>query len=149
MQLIKFRKYIQSCLLSSALMVSAAISAPIERAAAEEANKTMAADGEAEKTKSKTATKQQDAKKKKSHSVLEKKLHKLHNLYVPMHWTDYASGMAIGGFDPLSYFFNEKSEIGDERFQYLWHGVTWQFSSEANLLAFKRTPSSKLNLVVD
>lgn len=81
-----------------------------------------------------------DAKKKKQ-SELEKKLNELDNLYVPIHWSDYATGLAIGGYDPLSYFINEKSKAGDERFQYLWHGVTWQFASNANMLAFKRTPS--------
>lgn len=74
-------------------------------------------------------------------SDLEKKLHELDNLYVPIHWSDYITGLAIGGYDPLSYFIAQKSEAGDERFQYLWHGVTWQFISKANLLAFKRTPS--------
>lgn len=72
---------------------------------------------------------------------LDKKLQKLNNLYVPIHWSDYVTGMAVGGYDPLSYFLAAKAEAGDERFQYLWHGVTWQFTSEANLLAFKRTPS--------
>lgn len=79
--------------------------------------------------------------KKQKQSDLEKKLSELDNLYVPIHWSDYATGLAIGGYDPLSYFISEKSEAGDERFQYLWHGVTWQFTSNANLLAFKRTPS--------
>ncbi len=78
---------------------------------------------------------------KTTETELEKKLNELDNLYVPIHWSDYITGLAIGGYDPLSYFISQKSVAGDERFQYLWHGVTWQFKSEANLLAFKRTPS--------
>lgn len=78
---------------------------------------------------------------KTTETELEKKLNELDNLYVPIHWSDYITGLAIGGYDPLSYFISQKSEFGDERFQYLWHGVTWQFISKANLLAFKRTPS--------
>lgn len=78
---------------------------------------------------------------KTTETELEKKLNELDNLYVPIHWSDYITGLAIGGYDPLSYFISQKSESGDERFQYLWHGVTWQFISKANLLAFKRTPS--------
>ena len=46
--------------------------------------------------------------KKQKQSDLEKKLSELDNLYVPIHWSDYATGLAIGGYDPLSYFISEK-----------------------------------------
>jgi YHS domain-containing protein len=111
--------------------ISSAVATPIERTYAEQTTESKRADGKetAAKEKLDTGTK------------LEKKLQKLDNLYVPIHWSDYVTGMAVGGYDPLSYFLAGKAEAGDERFQYLWHGVTWQFTSEANLLAFKRTPS--------
>ena len=80
-----------------------------------------------EKPQEKSEPKGENKKKEKSPNIakkqkqtdLEKKLSELDNLYVPIHWSDYATGLAIGGYDPLSYFISEKSEAGDERFQYL------------------------------
>jgi len=119
--------------LLKALIAFALISSatPIERTYAEQTT-------ESKKTKGKEKTTKDNLDQG---TELDKKLQKLNNLYVPIHWSDYVTGMAVGGYDPLSYFLAAKAEAGDERFQYLWHGVTWQFTSEANLLAFKRTPS--------
>ena len=72
---------------------------------------------------------------------LEKNLSRLDYLYVPIHWSDYSTGLAIGGFDPIAYFETAKATFGDEEFQLVWHGVSWQFISEGNMNAFKRTPS--------
>lgn len=126
--MLKFKVYKQSQLkiLVTALFISSALLTSIEQTYAEQTSKP----------KEKAANVRDDTQ-----SELEKKLQKLDNLYVPIHWSDYVTGMAVGGYDPLSYFLAAKAEAGDERFQYLWHGVTWQFTSEANLLAFKRTPS--------
>lgn len=119
--------------LLKALIAFALISSatPIERTYAEQTTENKKTKGKEKNTKDNLD----------QGTELDKKLQKLNNLYVPIHWSDYVTGMAVGGYDPLSYFLAAKAEAGDERFQYLWHGVTWQFTSEANLLAFKRTPS--------
>lgn len=131
--MLKFKTYKNSLfkILVAILFVGSVILTPIELTYAEQTTESKEVEGKENATKEKLDT----------GSELEKKLQKLDNLYVPIHWSDYITGMAVGGYDPLSYFLAAKAEAGDERFQYLWHGVTWQFTSEANLLAFKRTPS--------
>lgn len=55
-------------------------------------------------------------------------------------WTDPATGIAIGGYDPLSYFIGGRPGLGSMRHEYEWRGVSWRFSNAANRHAFRRNP---------
>ncbi len=55
-------------------------------------------------------------------------------------WTDAATGLAIGGFDPVSYFTETAPAAGSADFEHVWRGVAWRFTSEGNLAAFIRDP---------
>lgn len=77
----------------------------------------------------------------KTTTDLDRKLEKLNNLYVPIHWSDAITGLAIGGYDPITYFEMKNAKAGDDIYQMEWHGVTWRFISKGNMLAFRRTPS--------
>ena len=48
-------------------------------------------------------------------------------------------GIAIDGFDPVSYFDNKPRE-GTSRYQFTHHGITYYFSSASNAERFKATP---------
>ena len=47
--------------------------------------------------------------------------------------------VAIEGYDPVSYFDNEPAE-GKSQFSFTHRGVTYWFSSQANLNKFKQSP---------
>jgi len=49
--------------------------------------------------------------------------------------------IAIEGYDPVSYFDSKPLE-GDEKFQYSYKGITYQFVSAANLNKFKLNPGA-------
>jgi YHS domain-containing protein len=49
-------------------------------------------------------------------------------------------GIAILGYDPVSYFTEKKAKLGDKKFKFLWKGSTWLFSSQEHLELFKKTP---------
>ncbi len=49
-------------------------------------------------------------------------------------------GLAIGGYDPVAYFNNQKPVRGKPEFAWSWMGAKWQFASKANLEAFKSQP---------
>ena len=49
-------------------------------------------------------------------------------------------GMAIGGYDPVAYFKQEKAIAGRAEFQYEWNGGLWSFSSADNLASFQQNP---------
>lgn len=53
---------------------------------------------------------------------------------------DQRAGIALFGFDPVSYFLRGAAEIGVEKFQLKFAGFTWQFRSEANREAFRAQP---------
>ncbi len=59
---------------------------------------------------------------------------RIHYLADPM------SGMALGGFDPILYFLENRPGLGDDRWQLDWSGTTWLFRNEGNLAAFRDTP---------
>ncbi len=48
--------------------------------------------------------------------------------------------VAIEGYDPVSYFSNKPTE-GKSNFSYTHNGVTYYFSSNANLVQFKQNPA--------
>jgi YHS domain-containing protein len=50
------------------------------------------------------------------------------------------TGIAIEGFDPVSYFQGQAPRLGDSALQFDWSGATWFFANEGNLEAFKRDP---------
>lgn len=51
------------------------------------------------------------------------------------------SGLAIEGYDPVSYFTKSKAEKGSSKWAVLHNGVTYYFSSEENKELFKTNPS--------
>lgn len=53
---------------------------------------------------------------------------------------DQLSGLAIYGFDPVSYFIDGGPRPGRAEFELVWSGVTWRFRSEGNRAAFERDP---------
>jgi len=74
-------------------------------------------------------------------AALEERLRQLDNLYTPIHWADPVNGLAIGGFDPISYFEVGRAIKGNNEFQKAWHGVGWRFQSEGNRILFAASPS--------
>lgn len=55
---------------------------------------------------------------------------------------DQNSGIAIFGYDPVSYFLEIRPVPGRERYEWTWHNAVWRFASAANLDEFKRSPES-------
>jgi YHS domain-containing protein len=51
------------------------------------------------------------------------------------------NGIAISGYDPVSYFTDHKSVKGSAEFAVSDNGVTYYFSSAANKEAFKKNPA--------
>lgn len=51
------------------------------------------------------------------------------------------SGKAIRGYDTVAYFKAGKPVKGRGKFSTKWKGATWQFSSQENLDAFKKSPA--------
>ena len=54
--------------------------------------------------------------------------------------TDPLSGVAIDGYDPVSYFTGADPQQGVPDFEYDWAGVPWYFESAANRDVFSRNP---------
>jgi hypothetical protein len=57
---------------------------------------------------------------------------------VEMFATDELSGVALSGFDPVSYFLVEGPKPGQTDQEIIWNGVAWRFASAANRNAFQR-----------
>ena len=55
--------------------------------------------------------------------------------------TDPLSGVAIDGYDPVSYFTGADPQPGSPDYEYDWAGVPWYFSSAANRDVFMRNPA--------
>src|SRR6185503_7657529 len=55
--------------------------------------------------------------------------------------TDPLTGVAIDGYDPVSYFIEVEPQIGKPDFEYVWQGVSWYFETAANRDIFIRSPS--------
>lgn len=56
------------------------------------------------------------------------------------YWFDWQTGIAIGGYDPLSYFISGRPQLGSSAHEYVWLGVTWRFMNAGNLAAFAEAP---------
>ena len=54
--------------------------------------------------------------------------------------SEQRTALAIGGYDPVSYRFDQAPRIGRADCGYLWKGLVWQFAGEANRAAFMRDP---------
>lgn len=55
-------------------------------------------------------------------------------------WVDGNLGVALGGYDPISYFFRGRGVPGNEIYEYFWAGAVWRFENEGNLTAFRDSP---------
>jgi len=49
-------------------------------------------------------------------------------------------GIAIKGYDAVSYFSDSEPTKGVKQFSYSWQGAEWRFKNQANLDAFKANP---------
>jgi YHS domain-containing protein len=55
---------------------------------------------------------------------------------------DQLAGIALFGFDPVSYFLDGIAQAGSESFELAFGGLTWRFRSEANRAAFRERPDA-------
>jgi len=53
---------------------------------------------------------------------------------------DPITGVAIDGYDPVSYFIESEPQPGKPDYEYVWQGVPWYFDSAANRDVFIRNP---------
>ena len=56
--------------------------------------------------------------------------------------TDELTGVALGGFDPVTYFLPGGPKAGRPAYEWIWAGVAWRFASAANRAAFMADPVS-------
>lgn len=54
--------------------------------------------------------------------------------------TDPLTGVALEGYDPVSYFTEPDPVQGLPDYEYVWGGVPWYFASAANRDVFMRNP---------
>jgi YHS domain-containing protein len=54
--------------------------------------------------------------------------------------TDPLSGVALEGYDPVSYFTEPEPLMGVPDYEYLWQGVPWYFATPANRDVFITNP---------
>src|SRR5690606_3936646 len=54
--------------------------------------------------------------------------------------TDPLTGVALDGYDPVSYFTEPEPLRGVRDHEYQWGGVSWYFASAANRDVFMRAP---------
>ena len=53
-----------------------------------------------------------------------------------------ASGHALRGFDAVAYFAVDSAVRGDAKYEYVWNGAKWLFSSEENMKKFQADPEA-------
>lgn len=53
---------------------------------------------------------------------------------------DWAAGLAISGFDPVSYRLGTKPAAGRAEYELIQDRFVWRFASQANLEAFRDAP---------
>jgi YHS domain-containing protein len=51
-------------------------------------------------------------------------------------------GVALHGYDPVTYIEKQAPEKGAEQFSYNWQGATWMFVSAENRKNFAKSPES-------
>ncbi len=52
------------------------------------------------------------------------------------------SGIALEGFDPVTYFLGVTPQPGERALEAVWRGMAWRFTSEANRAAFLSRPQA-------
>lgn len=50
--------------------------------------------------------------------------------------TDWHTGLALYGFDPVAYFTDATANVGKPDFEYTYGGVVWRFRNPGNRAAF-------------
>ncbi|MEZ5839132.1 MAG: YHS domain-containing (seleno)protein [Hyphomicrobiales bacterium] len=50
------------------------------------------------------------------------------------------TGLAIEGYDPVSYFTPDGPRLGLDKLEFAWRGAIWRFANEGNLAAFREAP---------
>jgi YHS domain-containing protein len=55
---------------------------------------------------------------------------------------DPLSGLALYGYDPVAYFIDKAARPGDVEYEFRFAGAVWRFRSEANRVAFMRSPDA-------
>lgn len=55
-------------------------------------------------------------------------------------YTNFASDLAVGGYDAVAYFTDGKPVEGSKSFVHEHKGAKWRFASAENLAAFKANP---------
>ena len=53
----------------------------------------------------------------------------------------YFKGVAIDGYDPVSYFTEGKAQEGDEKHELTYKDAKWWFTSKKNLELFRKSPT--------
>ena len=53
-----------------------------------------------------------------------------------------ADGRALRGFDAVAYFAADSAVKGDSKYEYVWNGAKWLFSSEENMKKFQANPEA-------
>jgi hypothetical protein len=56
--------------------------------------------------------------------------------------TDRATGLALGGVDPVTYFTSHAPSAGKPEHEARWAGVVWRFANGGNRAAFLETPEA-------
>lgn len=59
----------------------------------------------------------------------------------PAVYTGLVKGVAVGGYDPVTYFSEKKPVVGKADITLDHEGATWRFASAANRDAFKANPA--------
>lgn len=62
------------------------------------------------------------------------------NLVLATPWVTTQDNLVMQGYDPVAYFAEDDAVKGDPDHALEWDGVTWRFSSQANLQRFKANP---------
>ena len=52
------------------------------------------------------------------------------------------NGQALRGFDAVAYFTVDNAVKGDGKYEYVWNGAKWLFSSEENMKKFQANPDA-------
>jgi YHS domain-containing protein len=50
------------------------------------------------------------------------------------------NGVAINGYDPVAYFTDNKSVMGNKKYSFKWNNAEWYFASKIHLEMFEKSP---------
>ena len=54
--------------------------------------------------------------------------------------SDWRTGLAIDGVDPVAYFTDSQPLLGKPEFEFRYQGVIWRFRNDGNRAAFAQNP---------